>query len=469
VTYRSWIRTLALAAVLAMQIPSATADPQVGWWWNPAESGRGFFIENKDGIIYLAGYFYENDGRAKWLVAGGPIADPYAYDGRLLAYSGGQTLFGAYVPPAAPVDAGAVSLRFSDDTHAVLTWPGGAIPIEREVFDTKSAPFQPVNGWWWNDTESGRGYSVEVRGDSAFVVAFMYDAAGQPVWYFSAGPMSSPTVYEGEWLQFANGQTLLGSYHPPSAPVSVGRLSLEFDAEDEVTASWSDEASSGAGMRKGRTVVKLAPEFKKRYVPPMVPIAHPDRLDGTFTQTQTIQGPVTMSNGALGTLKSTLIVTGNATWTIPESDLASLNSVTYTLPTILANLQPVNDTVLATYTFHTQGGGETCDGGFVKQPIPVTWGAATQLKVDAFGAFDGMLQSDPLTGVAFKVTCVLPTRVPPVMVDDDEVGAGHVVSILIKGQNQVYAINCKNPVATIPAGSVTYRYSNQCSFAGVHQ
>ena len=294
-TYQHCVRALLLVLVMSCLPGAASAAPEVGWWWNPAESGRGFFIENKDGVIYLAGYFYENDGRAKWLVAGGPIADPYTYDGRLLAYNGGQTLYGDYVHPAAAVDVGAVSLRFSDDTHAVLTWPGGSIPIGREVFDTGAAPFQPINGWWWNDTESGRGYSVEVRGGSAFVVAFMYDDAGNPVWYFSAGPMSSPTTFEGPWLQFANGQTLTGSYHPPGVPTTVGQLSLQFNSDDDATATWTDApASSGAkAFPKIRSkLINLKPEFPKPHTPPTIAVDHPDRLVGDFTQTQDVQGNV---------------------------------------------------------------------------------------------------------------------------------------------------------------------------------
>ena len=148
---------------------TAGAAPQAGWWWNPAESGRGFFIESQGGIIYLAGYFYADDGRVRWLVAGGQNADPYHYQGRLLEYRGGQTLFGAYVPPAAPVDMGAIAVDFADDTHGTITWPGGAIPIEREIFDATDTVFQPETGWYWNPAESGSGYSLEVQGNNLFL------------------------------------------------------------------------------------------------------------------------------------------------------------------------------------------------------------------------------------------------------------------------------------------------------------
>ena len=89
-------RVAALAAALLWLAlclcNAAVAAPQAGWWWNPAESGRGFFIESQGGIFYMAAYLYADDGRARWLVAGGPNADPYHYTGRLLAYANGTLL-----------------------------------------------------------------------------------------------------------------------------------------------------------------------------------------------------------------------------------------------------------------------------------------------------------------------------------------------------------------------------------------
>lgn len=253
------LMTAAVVLVTQCFCNFALAAPEVGWWWNPDESGRGFFIESQGGIIYLAGYFYEDDGRATWLTAGGPNSDPYSYQGRLRRYSGGQTLFGAYQPPTGPADAGPVALEFSDDQHATLTWPGGMIALEREIFDTGNASFQPQSGWWWDPAESGRGYSVEVQGGKLFLVAFMYDDAGNPVWYFSAGPLLSPTHYEGEWLQFANGQTLAGPYKPPADPTPVGLLSLDFTDTTQADATFIDDPSFSAQRRT--STARLVREF----------------------------------------------------------------------------------------------------------------------------------------------------------------------------------------------------------------
>ena len=309
--YANWQQALLVAGALAMQSGLAHSAPEVGWWWNPNESGRGFFVESQNGIVYLAGYFYESDGRATWLVSGGQNGDPYSFDGRLLKYRNGQTLFGDYQPPAAPADMGAVSLHFSDDTHGAITWPGGTIPIQRQRFGGADAPFQPDSGWWWNPDEGGRGYSVEVQGDSMFVVGFMYDASGDPVWYYSAGKMASPTTYQGALLQFANGQTLAGPYQPPTPPAAVGQLSLEFGAIDEATLTITDDVPTAGGTALKKSTIWTRP-IKREF--PAKPFPLPARYDGTFIQT-TVQ---TRQATALGHYDSTYVLTAKLTWIVSE-------------------------------------------------------------------------------------------------------------------------------------------------------
>jgi hypothetical protein len=245
---------------------AACAEPENGWWWNPNESGRGFFIEMRGGSLYVGGYFYEADGRATWSTSGGPVVDPYLYSGTLQSYRGGQTLFGDYRAPAAAVDVGPVTIRFDDDTHGAITWPGGTIPIQREIFDEKVATFQPRTGWWWNPAQSGRGFSVEVQGNSAFIVAFMYDDAGNPVWYFSAGPMSSPTHFESDWLQFSNGQTMSGPYHAPGNPQKVGRLAVDFTAKDSATLTFTGLEAANAAKGAPKVIVVAQPQLPAQTV-----------------------------------------------------------------------------------------------------------------------------------------------------------------------------------------------------------
>jgi hypothetical protein len=236
---RTWL--LAVAALLSTVF--AHAGPRDGWWWNAAEAGRGFFLERQGTNMFMAGYFYAADGRATWLVSNDAMPNPDAYDGRLLAFANGQSLAGAYRPPGPAADAGAISVRFIDDTHATLTWPGGTVPIVRQPFQHGGAPsLQPRTGWWWNPSESGRGFSMELQGDHMFIGAYMYDASGNPVWYVADALMQSPSSFTGPLLQFAGGQTLGGTYRAPGAPASVGSLTLQFTSSEQALVTLSDDA-----------------------------------------------------------------------------------------------------------------------------------------------------------------------------------------------------------------------------------
>jgi hypothetical protein len=252
---RSTLRYAFAAGALSLLPGHVSAEPENGWWWNPAENGRGYFIESTGGVTYLAGYFYDSDGRATWLSSGGPTVDPYRYTGTLQSYRNGQTLFGAYQPPGSVVDEGPIEVKFDDDAHGTITWPGGTVAIERQIFGIDEdvpfelwllgliePPFRPETGWWWNEAESGRGFSIEVQGSNIFVVSFMYDEAGNPIWYFSAGPLATPEHYEGEVLLFAGGQTLSGPYRTPTHEV-IGRMTIDFSATDDATISVTDPAS----------------------------------------------------------------------------------------------------------------------------------------------------------------------------------------------------------------------------------
>lgn len=397
---RSWLRIAVMLIAMLLQPMLASAAPQVGWWWNASQSGRGFFIESQNGIMYLAGYLYESDGRATWVVSGGANADPYSYGGRLLAYRGGQTLFGDYQPPAAPTDAGPVSLSFSDDTHGTLTWPGGAIAIERQPFGGPTDdPYPPDPGWWWNDQESGRGYSVEVQGDRIFIVSFMYDDAGNPVWYYSAGQMDAPDSYAGPWLQFANGQTMTGPYHPPTTPVPVGQLSVKFTGIDEATFEFDDLAAATAGVHPQAGKSKLFDvkrEFKAKatYEPA-------DRYAGEYHYKAVLK-TATGTKGAKVTTTITSDVKGNLTWDnggLPDLpspfDKFRGPSSSYLL------VESADSPVKFTFTETQEGAGSHCSGTF--DAVLVNDGS--KLRVNAYAQYIGIIKFAELGAKTFELTC----------------------------------------------------------------
>jgi hypothetical protein len=194
--------------LVTLKIGAAT-----GWWWNTSESGRGFFIEQRDSTIVMAGYIYDDAGNPTWFLAAGPISNN-VFTATMQTYRGGQTLTGSYVEPAPGPSLGTITVQFTSATQATVTWPGGTFPIVRFVYSA-GAPGTPENGWWWSNLESGRGFSLEIEGNTLVMAGYMYAVGGAPLWYLTAGPMTTSTSYTGNFQQYAMGQSVGGPYHPP--------------------------------------------------------------------------------------------------------------------------------------------------------------------------------------------------------------------------------------------------------------
>jgi uncharacterized protein (DUF1800 family) len=227
---------LLLLAVLAgsmLSVAPAQAQAQIqsGWWYNGAEGGRGYFIDQQGSTLYMAAFLYDAGGRATWLSSTGTI-DGMTYQGQLTAYASGQTLTGAYVSPVQTPSPGDITILFSDASHATIIWPEGSIPIQRYQFapgGLNSTGAAPVTGLYWNPAEGGRGYGFEVQNGILLFAGFMYDSSGNPIWYMSQGPMTNINLYQGQWQQYANGQSLTGTYKFPSViNPQVGPLTLQF-------------------------------------------------------------------------------------------------------------------------------------------------------------------------------------------------------------------------------------------------
>ncbi len=218
--------------------------PQTGWWWNPAEGGRGYSIEVQGNRIFFAAFHYDASGRATWNVASGATSlDGSLFTGDLLDVSGGQTLGGAYPGFPRVATRGPITLAFNDAAHGTMIWPGGAVPIERMNLvpgglSAAPQPNQPESGWWWNPQESGRGFFIEWQAGYADVAGYMYDDSGNPIWYIAVYPTPSALVFSGNWWQYANGQTMTGPYQPATRISDhVAPMTIQFNGPDSAVLS----------------------------------------------------------------------------------------------------------------------------------------------------------------------------------------------------------------------------------------
>ena len=111
-----------------LEQPPRENQPESGWWWNPAESGRGFFLEWQGGQLFMAGYMYDDQGNPLWYLSGNstPSANLQGYSNNWLQFGNGQTLTGAYrAPTQVNGNVAPVTIQFSGPETGIMTLPNG--------------------------------------------------------------------------------------------------------------------------------------------------------------------------------------------------------------------------------------------------------------------------------------------------------------------------------------------------------
>jgi hypothetical protein len=108
--------------------------PAVGLWWNPAESGTGYALDVKHGVLVVTVYSYTASGLPIWYLASGPIVNNVA-SMTLDKYLNGQCASCLYRAPAINGNDGPMTITFSSPASARMTLPGGrAVSIVPQPF-----------------------------------------------------------------------------------------------------------------------------------------------------------------------------------------------------------------------------------------------------------------------------------------------------------------------------------------------
>lgn len=153
------LRASSFATSLLFAARAVAMLPESGWYWNPAESGRGFNVEVQDNKLFVSGFVYDASGNPQWFVSGGVMSSDREYSGTAYATAGGQCLGCAYRAPT-NVAFGTLTLSFANEQTATLTLNGSAVALQREQFgyDFSSAT-QPLLGEWAT-TEGDKGFGL---------------------------------------------------------------------------------------------------------------------------------------------------------------------------------------------------------------------------------------------------------------------------------------------------------------------
>ena len=106
---------------------SSDLTPVVGLWWNPNESGSGYSIDVKHGVLVMTVFSYKASGEQEWYITSGPIVNG-SFTGTLDRYVGGQCISCAYNGlPTSAGSPGVVTINFTSPVAATMLLPGGRV------------------------------------------------------------------------------------------------------------------------------------------------------------------------------------------------------------------------------------------------------------------------------------------------------------------------------------------------------
>jgi hypothetical protein len=108
-------------------------------WWNPAESGWGAALTQKDSTIFLAWYVYDDSGNPVWYVATCQVDAGGTFASGTLFSTTGPPLGTSFDPSQVQVfQAGNVHIIFNDANNGDLFYTVGSVtdhrPITRQIF-----------------------------------------------------------------------------------------------------------------------------------------------------------------------------------------------------------------------------------------------------------------------------------------------------------------------------------------------
>jgi hypothetical protein len=105
---------------------NGSITPATGLWWNPAESGTGYALDVKHGVLVVAVYSFAQPGTSTWYLTSGAIVNS-VFSATLDKYQGGQCISCGYRAPALAGSDGVMTINFSSPTTGTMTLPGGRV------------------------------------------------------------------------------------------------------------------------------------------------------------------------------------------------------------------------------------------------------------------------------------------------------------------------------------------------------
>ncbi|MEE9346168.1 MAG: hypothetical protein V3U88_11235 [Methylococcales bacterium] len=105
---------------------------------------------------------------------------------------------------------------------------------------TSASAFTPENGWWWNQQESGRGFNLEIQNGTVFLATFIYNEAGNAIWYSGSGKLNADNTITLDLVEFANGQCIQCTHQGPDVVGTVESATIRFSSSSTAELNWTN-------------------------------------------------------------------------------------------------------------------------------------------------------------------------------------------------------------------------------------
>lgn len=138
-----------------------------------------------------------------------------------------------------------------------------ALRGQAQTFSIDTSAASPLTGLWWNANESGWGATITQQSNILFVTMFVYDTAGNPLWYTVSCTISAASCV-GEMIKFSGGATPTTTWNGSGVTFSkVGTMTLNFTGNDTGTMSYILDGL-GAGRQITRQIFGPPPPVAPR-------------------------------------------------------------------------------------------------------------------------------------------------------------------------------------------------------------
>ena len=217
------------------------------WWFGQAFNGTGISIIEHHDVLFATWYVYDANGKGSWFVMPGGAwnATHTIFSGAMYSTTGAP--FNNYSPPATLIQAGTLSLRFSDLSNGTLSYvltngQSAAFAMTRQPFGAVVAPSHANYSdlWWGGTAQDGWGVTLNQHYDTLVAIWYTYGLDGKPVFYFVPdGVWSGATSLAG--TVYATTGTPFGlSYDATQFGVTaIGNATLSFSDISHATFSYT--------------------------------------------------------------------------------------------------------------------------------------------------------------------------------------------------------------------------------------